>query len=71
MYEHAPGGYICPLCLIVEGVENEHVHTRQADVFYRDEWVTAFVSLVTWERNHGNSLVIPNIHEENVFNITL
>lgn len=25
MYNHAPKNYICPFCLIAEGIENEHI----------------------------------------------
>lgn len=35
MYNHEPIGYICPFCLIVEGIENEHLHTKQDDNFYK------------------------------------
>jgi len=29
---HAPENYKCPFCFVVEGVENGHVYTRQADL---------------------------------------
>jgi 8-oxo-dGTP pyrophosphatase MutT (NUDIX family) len=28
MYNHAPENYICPFCLVVQGIENEHVFPR-------------------------------------------
>ena len=44
MYYHIPEEYICPFCLIVEGIENEHLYTKQSDIVYKDEFVTAFIS---------------------------
>ena len=69
MYSHAPEGYICPFCLIVEGIENEHVQTKQSDVIYRDEFITAFVNVATWGINKGNVIIIPNHHYENLYNL--
>ncbi len=66
-YIHAPDGYICPFCLVVKGIEHEHVATKQQDVVYRDSNVTAFVSSSWWPRNHGHVFVIPNEHIENVY----
>ncbi len=66
-YPHAPEEYTCPFCLVVEGVENEHVSTMQDDVVFRDETVTAFISSAWWPRNRGHVLVIPNEHIENIY----
>jgi histidine triad (HIT) family protein len=68
---HAPSGYICPFCLIVAGVENEHVWTRQQDVVYRDEQVTAFIAAGWWPNNPGHVLIVPNQHFENIFDLPL
>ena len=64
---HAPDGYICPFCLVVKGIENEHVWTKQQDVVFRDGHVTAFISSAWWPGNPGHVLVIPNEHIENVY----
>ncbi len=37
MYTHAPPGYVCPFCLVVAGVENEHVRTTQDDIVLRGQ----------------------------------
>ena len=66
-HTHAPAEYTCPFCLVVKGVENEHVRTKQDDVVFRDGTVTAFISSAWWPRNHGHVLVIPNEHIENVY----
>lgn len=66
-YTHAPDGYICPFCLAVKGIENEHVWTKQQDVVFRDGHVTALISSAWWPENPGHVLVIPNDHIENVY----
>ena len=66
-YTHAPDGYICPFCLVVKGIENEHVATKQQDVVFRDSDVTALISSHWWPENPGHVLVIPNEHIENVY----
>ena len=69
MYNHAPTDYICPFCLLVHGVENERVLTTQDDVVYRDDAVTACISAHQFVNNHGNTLVIPNVHYENIYDL--
>lgn len=44
MHKHAPSNYICPLCLGVQGVENDKTLLLQQDVVYKDDSVTAFIN---------------------------
>ena len=69
IYTHAPPDYICPFCLVVKGIENEHVTTKQDEVVFKDEEVTAFVSSRWQPNNPGHVLVIPNQHIENVYSM--
>ena len=69
MYSHAPQGYVCPFCLVAQGVENEHVLTKQADIIYRDELITVFIAAGWWENNKGHVLIIPNKHFENIYEL--
>lgn len=69
MYSHAPNEYLCPFCLLVQGVENEHVLSTAADIVLQNDVVTAFVSSHQWPRNHGNVLIIPNEHFENMYEL--
>ena len=69
LYNHAPEGYVCPFCLIAEGVENEHVQTKQDDIIYKDKYITAFISAGCWKNNKGHVLIIPNQHYENIYDI--
>ncbi len=69
MYNHAPEGYICPFCLVVNGTENEHVYTKQCDIMYKDEYITAFISAGRYTNNKGHVIIIPNTHYENIYDL--
>lgn len=69
MYKNAPHGYMCPFCLVAQGQENEHVLTRQSDIVYRDDAVSAFICSHQFARNAGHSLIIPNAHYENIYDL--
>lgn len=69
MYNHAPDGYICPFCLVVNGIENEHVYTKQSDIIYKDDYITAFISAGQYKNNKGNVIIIPNSHYENIYEL--
>lgn len=64
---HAPEGYICPFCLLVQGIENKHVGSKQADISYKDDYITGFIASHWWPNNPGHALVIPNQHIENIY----
>jgi histidine triad (HIT) family protein len=69
MYSHAPENYVCPFCLLVRGIENETVYSIQNDIVYRDQSVTAFIGSHQWPRHHGNIIIVPNEHFENIFDL--
>jgi histidine triad (HIT) family protein len=69
MYNHAPNEYQCPFCLLVQGIKNEDVLSIAADIVLHNEKVTAFISSHQWPRNHGNVLIIPNQHFENIYEL--
>lgn len=69
MFNHAPEGYVCPFCLIVDGVENEQINTKQNDIIYKDDYVTAFISSSWWKNNKGHVIIIPNKHIENIYDL--
>jgi histidine triad (HIT) family protein len=71
MYHHTPSGYVCPFCLVVAGIENEHVWTMQGDVVLRDKLVTAFVAAGWWPNNVGHVIIVPNAHHENIFDLPI
>ena len=69
MFTHAPADYICPFCLLVEGIENEHNAIKQSDIVYQNEHVTSFIGLRSWPNNPGHVLTIPNDHYENIYGL--
>jgi len=42
-----PQNYECPFCTVVEGEEKKSINTKQQDIVFQDEYVTAFVSSAT------------------------
>ena len=69
MYNHAPVGYNCPFCNIVNGKKDDHLETRENDVVYKDDLVTAFVAAQWWPNNKGHVIIVPNEHFENIYEI--
>ena len=69
MFNHKPKDYICPFCLLVKGVENEHVYTRQNEIIYKNRSLTAFVSSHGWPNNKGIVIIVPNEHYENIYEV--
>ena len=71
MYNYAPENYICPFCLLIAGTENEHVHSVKSDIVYHDDSVTAFVGSQQWKNNHSNTIIVPNEHFENIYDLPI
>jgi histidine triad (HIT) family protein len=68
MYNHAPENYICPLCQIAKG-EPTTIGSQEESVFYRDEFITAFIAGKWWRSNPGHVIVMPTSHIENLYDI--
>jgi histidine triad (HIT) family protein len=71
MYNHASENYVCPFCLLIAGIENEHVHSVKSDIIYHDDSVTAFIGSQQWKNNHGNTIIVPNEHFENIYDLPI
>lgn len=69
MFNHALENYPCPFCKIAKGIEDDNLATKQQDVFYRDEYITAFISSHWWPKNKGHIIIIPNKHIENIYTL--
>lgn len=65
---HEPEGYDCPLCRVVKGID-EGAKTKQGDIVYKDEYVTAFISAFSTGKNPGHVTIVPNQHFENIYNL--
>lgn len=69
MFNHQKPDYVCPLCLLAKGVENEKVYSKQCDIFYQDKDLTAFIASHPLKKNPGIAMVIPNQHFENLYDM--
>jgi histidine triad (HIT) family protein len=69
MYNHAPEGYVCPLCLSAQGIENDQTMVKQADIVYRDDFVFAMINSKFAGKNPGHVIVVPIAHTENIYEI--
>ncbi len=68
MYNHQPEAYVCPLCQIAKGVPTQ-IGDQEPSVFYRDEFITGFISGKWWRSNPGHAIIIPNTHIENLYDM--
>ncbi|HNT78925.1 MAG TPA: HIT family protein [Anaerolineae bacterium] len=71
MYNHSPIDYVCPFCLLIQGIENKQVCSVQSDIIYHDNTVTAFIGSHQWPNNHGNVIIVPNEHFENIYDLPI
>lgn len=69
MYNHVPTDYKCPICIALEGKENEDTLIRQSDIVYKDELATAFISSFFIGNNPGHIIIVPNKHIENIYDL--
>ena len=69
MHNHAPSGYVCPFCLLVQGMENQQTQLRQTDIVRQTPDVTAFMATRKYPNNAGHVLIIPNQHFENIYDL--
>lgn len=66
---NAPEDYVCPVCLALDGAENDKTLMHQTDIFYKDDLVTGFINAFTLGDVIGNALLVPNRHFENIYEI--
>lgn len=69
MFNHAPEGYKCPICLGIQGIENEDTLIRKSDIVYKDDKITAFISSYFIGNNPGHIIISPNDHFENIYDL--
>ena len=63
---HEPEGYRCPFCRVAAGEDLRDNSTKQSDIVYRDDLVTAFISSAWWPANAGHLLIVPSGHYEQI-----
>ena len=69
MYNHRGNDYNCPFCTIANGGDEDGNYSKQSDVFYRNEYVIAFICSSWWPNNPGHVLIVPNTHIENLYDL--
>lgn len=69
MHNHAPENYVCPICLAIDGIENDSTWIKQDDIFYRDDLVMGFISSKAIKGNEGHPLIVPLQHLENLYDL--
>lgn len=69
MFNHAPKGYKCPICIGLSGIENENTLLRQADQVYKDDLVTAYINSFWIPTCEGHVIIVPNEHYENIYEV--
>jgi histidine triad (HIT) family protein len=66
---NAPDDYICPICLGVQGIENQNTLMKPTDIVYRDDLVTGFINSFFVGKNAGHVIVVPNRHYESIYTL--
>lgn len=69
MHNHAPPDYVCPICLGVQGVENDQTLIRQSDVVYKDESIMVFIASYFIGKYPGHLIVVPVEHYEHIYDL--
>ena len=69
MYNHAPNNYKCPLCLAINEIENEDTMMKQADIVYKDKYVTVAINSKFVGNNPGHVIIFPTQHYENLYDL--
>ena len=69
MYNHATADYICPICLSLEGTENQDTLILQSDIVYRDDLVTVIINSFSLGGVIGNAIIVPVKHFENIYDM--
>jgi histidine triad (HIT) family protein len=68
MHNHAPPGYVCPLCLIAKGLPTNR-GDQEGDVVWRSNRTTALIAGKWWRANPGHVIIMPNEHIENLYDM--
>lgn len=69
MSRHAPEGYRCPICMGIEGVENEFTMLRKQDKLYEDDKTVVFINSKFFRKAPGHVIVVPRKHFENLYEL--
>lgn len=69
MFSHAPEGYVCPFCTIINECRSTGLEESPHAVVYQNDIVTVLVPMHHYAGIKGNVLIVPNHHYENIFDV--
>ena len=69
MKNHAPEGYICPICLANQGIESGQTLLRQEDLIFKDDLVCGWLASLWVGKNEGHVIIVPNQHFETLYDL--
>lgn len=70
MFNHGFQNYICPICLGVQRIENEHTLLKKTDIVYQDTSLTVFINSFFIKGNEGHLIIVPNVHYEHIYDLS-
>jgi histidine triad (HIT) family protein len=62
---HEPADYACPFCAFLNGKQSDY--NNDQDIVVQNHAAVAFMCPMTWPKNHGNIIVVPKVHIENIY----
>lgn len=62
--------YICPICLGIQGVENESTLLKQTDLVFRDNLVSVWINSFWIKGNEGHVIIVPNEHFTDIYGLS-
>jgi histidine triad (HIT) family protein len=69
MYNHAPTDYICPICIAIQGIEDDRTMIRKSDIVFQDGLVTVFIGSFSVANRPSQPIIVPNKHYENLYEL--
>ena len=69
MKSNTPKDYVCPICLGNKGIEVDDTLLKQADVVFRDDFVSVWINSFWIKGNEGHIIIVPNEHFENIYDL--
>lgn len=67
MNNHEPENYDCPFCAFLQGRESKYNNKKV--IVDENSGAVAFMCPMTWSKNHGNVIVVPRLHIENIYTL--
>jgi len=71
MHNEAPSNYTCPLCRFIMDQDQLPPSSCIRDVVASNNRAMAIISVHQWPNNHGNVIVFPVDHFENLYDLPL